>query len=251
MSANLVTKLRRPLLTGITVIGESSWVLFSFFAVVALAFGLLLYLLPSVEPFLGSTVGQLLSGGVLYTLVLLVVITPIWLMRDTAYVARILAVTKLPSRAIWWLPVLFWFIYMSLSIVVSVGATFIPWIDGNQPQDTGFTNLEHVYEYVLAFVALVILPPVAEELLFRGYLFGRLREYSGFATTTIAVSIIFGIVHMQWNVGIDVAILSVFLCYLREKTGTIWASMVLHSLKNAVAYFLLFIAPLLGWQLVQ
>lgn len=247
MSANLAARFRRSLLASVAVVGESSWVLFSFFVVVALAFGLLLYIAPGVEPFLTSSLGQLLAGGLVYALVLLVVVTPIWLIRDTRYVARILGVTKLPSRAIWWLPLVFWFLYTSLSIIVSIGVTFIPWIDHNQPQDIGFTDLKHTYEYVVAFVALVILPPVAEELLFRGYLFGRLRERTGFVTTTAAVSIVFAIVHMQWNVGIDVAILSVFLCYLREKTGTIWASMVLHGLKNGVAYFLLFIAPLLGW----
>ena len=171
------------------------------------------------------------------------------LMRDTRYVARILGVAKLPTRAIWWLPVVFWFLYTSLSIVVSIAVAFIPWIDHNQPQEIGFTTLEHAYEYVLAFIALVILPPIAEELLFRGYLFGRVRERAGFVTTTAVVSIVFAVIHMQWNVGIDVALLSIFLCYLREKTGTIWASIVLHGLKNGVAYFLLFIAPLLGWSL--
>ena len=249
MSANLAAKFRRSLVTSIKVVGESSWVLFSFFSVVALLFGVLLYLVPSVEPLLDSTIGQLLTGGVIYTLVLLMVITPIWLMRDSKYVAHILGITKLPPRAIWWLPVIFWFIYITLSIFVSIGVTFIPWIDNDQPQEIGFTDLKHSYEYVLAFIALVILPPIAEELLFRGYLFGRLRERTGFVTTTIVVSVVFAVVHMQWNVGIDVAILSIFLCYLREKTGTIWASMVLHAFKNGVAYFLLFIAPLLGWSL--
>ena len=251
MSANSAAKLRRSLVTSLTIVGESSWVLFSFFAVAALAFSFVLYLFPDARLFLTSTVGQLLSGGILYALVVLIVVTPVWLMRDTKYVVRILGLTKLPTSAILWLPFFLWFLYSVISIVVSIGVTFIPWIDSNQAQDVGFTNLEHAYEYVVAFVALVILPPVAEELLFRGYLFGRLRERTGFITSTIAVSVVFAVVHMQWNVGIDVAILSVFLCYLREKTGSIWASMVLHSFKNAVAYFLLFIAPLLGWQLIH
>ena len=92
----------------------------------------------------------------------------------------------------------------------------------------------------------MVLPPIAEELLFRGYLFGRLREQFGFWFTTLIVSIAFGFVHFQWNVGIDTAVLSVFLCYLRERTGSIWASMILHAIKNGFAYFLLFIAPLIG-----
>jgi membrane protease YdiL (CAAX protease family) len=98
----------------------------------------------------------------------------------------------------------------------------------------------------MAFIALVILPPVAEELLFRGYLFGHLRTTMGFWTTSLVVSAAFGFIHGQWNVGIDTFILSLFLCYLRETTGSLWASMLLHGIKNGVAYFFLFIAPMIG-----
>lgn len=234
----------------IALIGESSWVLFCFFGVVALAFGALFKYLPGAAEYFESTIGQFLAGGLVYGLVLGVVVLPIWLMRGSPYVARILGIAKKPPLSIVWLPLLLWFIYMTVTVVMAAIMSYLQWIDVSQEQNIGFDNLGQLHEYLLAFVALVILPPIAEELLFRGYLFGRLRERFGFWVTTLTVSGMFGLVHMQWNVGIDVAILSIFLCYLREKTGSVWASMVLHSLKNAFAYFLLFIAPLIGLNLV-
>jgi membrane protease YdiL (CAAX protease family) len=251
MSANLASKLRRLFGAIITLIGESSWVLFCFFVVAALVFGAVVSLLPSVEQLLESTLGQLVAGGVIYGVVLLVVVLPVWIFRGTSYVQKVLGLGSKPTRSIWWLPLLMWAAYMAVTIIVSLATSVLPWVDVNQEQEVGFKDLSQPFEYVIAFVALVILPPIAEELLFRGYLFGRLRERFGFWLTTVVVSIVFGIVHLQWNVGIDVAVLSVFLCYLREKTGSVWASMVLHAIKNGLAYFLLFIAPLLGFNLLQ
>lgn len=243
--------MRRLAINAFALVGESSWVVFSFFAVATLLFSYVFGVIPGVDALFNTTYGQLLAGGLVYAVVVGVVTLPILLRHDRAYVARILGVSARPTLVILWLPLVLWLAYMAITVMVNLGAQFVPWIDLDQEQQIGFDNLSQPFEYVIAFVALVILPPIAEELLFRGYLFGRLRKRLGFWLTTIAVSIMFGLVHLQWNVAIDVAILSVFLCYLRERTGTIWASMVLHAIKNSLAYFLLFIAPLLGWQLVQ
>lgn len=227
-----------------TVLAETGWVLFAFFFVAGVVLGLAMQVLPSLEFLIESTIGQLLLGGLIYALVLLLVIVPIWRRRSGKYVKRILGIHKRPGREIWWFPALMWLGYMSVTILAAVALRFIPGIDVEQPQDVGFDGISLPYEYLLAFVALVVLPPIAEELLFRGYLFGRLRERLNFWWTTAIVSVAFGLVHLQWNVGVDTAILSVFLCYLREHTGTVWASIVLHAIKNGLAYILLFIAPL-------
>ena len=209
-------------------------------------YGVVLPYIPPLEKLFDTTLGQLLAGGLIYALVLFLVILPIWAIRNFRYVLKVLGVTKKPTSEILWLPALMWAAYMGATIIAALIASYAPWIDMDQTQETGFQDLGLPVEYVAAFIALVILPPIAEELLFRGYLFGRLREKFGFWFTAIVVSIVFGIVHMQWNVGVDVAVLSLFLCYLRERTGSIWASIVLHATKNGVAYFLLFIAPLIG-----
>jgi uncharacterized protein len=242
----LAGKFRRLVDGFIAIIGESSWVLLCFFLVAAAVFGVVLPQIPAIEQLFDTTIGQLLAGGLIYALVLFLVILPVWALRNFPYVLKVLGVSKKPTREILWLPAVMWLAYMGATIAAALLANLAPWIDMDQVQETGFQDLGLPAEYVVAFIALVILPPIAEELVFRGYLFGRLREKLGFWMSAIVVSIVFGVVHMQWNVGVDVAVLSLFLCYLRERTGSIWASVVLHALKNGVAYFLLFIAPLLG-----
>lgn len=110
-------------------------------------------------------------------------------------------------------------------------------------QQVGFDGLSSTVEYVMAFVALVVIAPVAEELLFRGYFYGKVRSISRFWLSAVVTSILFGLVHWQWNVGVDVFALSLVLCALREYTGTIWAGVVVHMAKNAVAFTILFLRP--------
>ncbi|MEO5499698.1 MAG: type II CAAX endopeptidase family protein [Candidatus Saccharimonadales bacterium] len=249
MSVNSQTKAYQIVRNYVALMFEPLWVMTAF-TVTALLFSILIINVPSAEQLLGTTMGQLFSSGALYVIALAIVVVPLVLLRGKDYVKRILGIHKLPTRSILWLPFVLWLAYMVVTIIVAAVTSNLPFVDSDQVQDVGFTDISVLYEYILVFIALVILPPVAEELLFRGYLFGRIRERFGFWLTTIVVSVVFGIVHMQWNVGIDVAVLSIFLCYLREKTGTIWASMVLHAIKNGVAYVLLFIAPLFGYSVL-
>lgn len=234
-------------------IGEPSWIIGCFL----LASLITAYLIPQIELtplgiYIDSTLGQLALNAFVYAMTLILVISPYLLLRKREQLYKILGVNQKPGSYIWWRPLLFWLLYMTATTVTAIALFQIfPWIDQEQKQDVGFQGITTPLEYLLAFVALVILPPVVEELVFRGYLFGRLREQIGLKMSMVITSIAFGFVHMQWNVGIDTFVLSLFLCYLREKTGTIWASMVLHGLKNAVAYFFLFIGPLIGLNLLQ
>ncbi len=233
----------------IPIIFEPLWVLMSF-TFAALLFSVITSPFTGLTLILNTTVGQLFSSVLLYAIALTIVIAPMIKLRGKQYTKNVIGINKSPTRSVLWLPFLLWLAYMITTMVVAVITSNLPFIDSNQAQDVGFEGISQLYEYILVFIALVVLPPIAEELLFRGYLFGRLRERFGFWVTAIVVSVAFGAIHLQWNVGIDVAILSLFLCYVREKTGSIWASMVLHAIKNGVAYALIFIAPLFGYNLL-
>lgn len=124
-----------------------------------------------------------------------------------------------------------------------------PWFDAAQAQDVGFAPYLIGAEKVIAFVVLVVVAPVAEELIFRGWLYGKLRtmlsvkmsDVGSMLISILLVSVLFGMVHMQWNVGVNVFALSVVLCGLREITGTIYAGILTHMLKNGVAFYLLYV----------
>lgn len=119
--------------------------------------------------------------------------------------------------------------------------SMFPWFNANELQDVGFNTYMVGSDRIIAFITLVIVAPIAEEIIFRGWLYGKIREKVGIVASTLIVSALFGIVHMQWNVGVNVFCLSVVLCGLREVTGTIYAGILTHMVKNGVAFYLLYI----------
>lgn len=119
--------------------------------------------------------------------------------------------------------------------------SIFPWFDAVQAQDVGFSSLTSGGDRLIAFITLVIVAPIVEEIIFRGWLYGKLRAKMSMIPAMIIVSILFGIVHGQWNVGITVFAISLVLCFFRETTGTIYSGMLVHMLKNGIAFFLLYV----------
>lgn len=147
------------------------------------------------------------------------------------------------------------FVYFVLSALFAFAASHISGFPSTQAQDIAFQNLNFRYEYVLAFVTLVLIAPLAEETLFRGYLYGKIRKRAPFIATMLLVSLVFAALHLpgvngdgsiqwQWNVAVDIFALSLVLTSLREYTGSIWAGVFLHMIKNGIAFYFLFVMPL-------
>lgn len=140
----------------------------------------------------------------------------------------------------------------SIVLIAIVMQLFPGVIDLTQQQSLPFssTMLGGAWQYVFAFVVLVVLAPIAEELLFRGYLYGKMRAVAPAWVTILVVGVVFGAAHLyggsetplQWSVALNTAALGVILCILRESTGAVWSSIFVHMLKNGIAFYMLFVA---------
>ena len=81
-------------------------------------------------------------------------------------------------------------------------------------------------------VIIVVIAPVMEELLFRGFLLHRWAHRWGLRTAIILTSLAFGIVHVE---PIGHFLFGVVLCTLYLTTGSLWAPIAAHALNNALA----------------
>ncbi|MFZ1301729.1 MAG: type II CAAX endopeptidase family protein [Candidatus Microsaccharimonas sp.] len=188
---------------------------------------------------------QVIAGAIVYGLSLLIVIGVPWLVKKSRTSREELGIQRFPSwMDIVWVPAGAIAYLILTSIITGLAMMFITFVNFDQAQDTGFTNITSHFEYIMAFLMLVVIAPIAEELLFRGYLFGKLKKYAPVWVSIIITSLVFAVVHFAWNVGFDVFALSVVLCLLRVVSGSLWPSIMLHSIKNAVAFYFLFINPM-------
>jgi membrane protease YdiL (CAAX protease family) len=190
---------------------------------------------------------------------------------------------KKPKASLPGYVLLFWIIYMVIGAILIAIASLLPGFDADQQQDLGFKSAAG-WQLAVAFVCLVVIPPLAEEIVFRGFLYrGLSRGWNakqvitgGLVVATIAgllsysllvvgvlvaavvvcvavgkkntklaaalfTSVIFGLVHAQWNLSLDTFALSLMLIALYEKTNNLWACVGLHALKNFTAFVALFV----------
>lgn len=128
------------------------------------------------------------------------------------------------------------------NLVTNLVTHLLPWFDPNQTQDVGFGYFVTTGDRIFAMLAIVLIAPIAEELIMRGWFHGKIRTRLKAIPAMLLVSFVFAALHGQWNVGLNVFILSLILCGLREITGTIWSGMLLHIISNGIAFYLLYIA---------
>jgi membrane protease YdiL (CAAX protease family) len=85
-----------------------------------------------------------------------------------------------------------------------------------------------------------IIDPFAEELVFRGVLYQWLRDHFGVWPGILVSALIFGLAHGDIAVGGAAAVLGIVLAWVYEKSHSLWPSVVIHAINNAVKIVLLF-----------
>ena len=114
-------------------------------------------------------------------------------------------------------------------------------VDLDQEQVVGFESASGSVELLMAFVALVVLTPITEEVLMRGIMFRNLKRWFGFVFAAVVSAFIFGVLHGQVNVFLDTFVLGLVLAWLVDKTDSLWPAIGLHMLKNGIAFSYLFV----------
>lgn len=229
-------------------LGLPLWVFLGFMLAQALILALISGLQAAGVSFAGinPTILNTVGAAVIYALAILLVLGVPWLVKKRPTTREEVGLHRLPTwMDILWAPAGMVAYFILTSLVTAFAMGFLTFVDYGQTQETGFAEIAAQSEYVLAFISLVIVAPFAEEVLFRGYLFGKLRKYAPLWLSILITSLLFAVVHFQWNVGLDVFALSIVLCLLRVVSGSLWPSIMLHMLKNGVAFYFLFINPTL------
>ncbi|HEY0516390.1 MAG TPA: CPBP family intramembrane glutamic endopeptidase [Solirubrobacteraceae bacterium] len=102
---------------------------------------------------------------------------------------------------------------------------------------------------VLSAALTCVVAPIGEEMLFRGYMFTALRNWRGTLPAAVITGLWFGIVHVFSAPVLDLlplAALGFGLCLLYRYTGSLYVSIVAHTLNNTIAF-----SALEGWSFLQ
>lgn len=104
------------------------------------------------------------------------------------------------------------------------------------PDDLGIDG--SALNLALVVVLITVVAPLGEEIFFRGYFFGALRNWKGFWPAAIITGLVFGAIHIGSSpIGFTVplAFFGFALCLLYQRTGSLYPTIALHALNNSVA----------------
>jgi len=105
--------------------------------------------------------------------------------------------------------------------------------------------LEHpdLRHRIAVILMAVIVAPVAEEIIFRGFFYGVIRRFGGRIPAILTSSLLFAAIHVHLPSVPGLCILAMILCFLYERTGSLWAPITLHSAFNALTIVFLILWP--------
>jgi membrane protease YdiL (CAAX protease family) len=132
-------------------------------------------------------------------------------------------------------PWLFFFAGCGLSIVV-----FIVTAKMQPPEDVPIEELFRYKNTAILFMAMAVLvAPLVEETVFRGYLYPLFAKYFGVGTSVLVTGVLFGLMHgaqLGWTWGLVFTLIAVgiIFTFVRARTGSVFASFLLHLGYNSM-----------------
>ena len=201
---------------------------------------------------LGQLIGMFTRDKVVLQLALyaihpLALLGAVWilLIRSGRYTWRDLGVV--PSTAGWMRTGMFVGIGMVPMVYVIVFIVH-QFVGGSAPQGAQIelpksNNLLFWLNFATLFLYIGILIPIAEELFFRGVVFGWLRSRFDFWPANLATALAFGLIHLQ-SIEVSIALTAggLALGWLYEKSGSLLPAILAHQAFNTAGLLLLLFA---------
>ena len=122
----------------------------------------------------------------------------------------------------------FWFINLLLS------APLVEWVGGDEEIEALGTLISEAPLW-LAALSIVVAPALCEEILLRGVVARSLAARWGPVLAIVVSAALFSLFHFSLPRLLPTALLGLLLAYATLQAGSIWPSVLMHAVNNAVA----------------
>ncbi len=181
-------------------------------------------------------IAQLVSYCIQYLVVVPIVLVVFRLVSGKKEGLKITACFRKPSMpAKWvakWIVISFGLIYASNYINTFI-FSYVQKASGTSLKGVDFTSSGTALGGITSVLAMSVLAPFFEELMFRGTLF-RNAEKCGQLIGIIMVGLTFGLWHGSYQQILYAAVMGMCACFMVAKTGSIFPSLILHFTMNTI-----------------
>jgi membrane protease YdiL (CAAX protease family) len=188
------------------------------------------------------TLRLILANSFLYGSLILCIFGVIGFQRHSAISIFQLQPSRFPSAAasgLLWLLAIY-------PLILAVQQTIQHFAENNDDAQLivrFFVDHPDLKNRISVILMAVVVAPIAEEIIFRGYLYGVMRRYCGRIPALLFSSLLFAAIHGNLSALPGLFILAVTLCLLYERTGSLWANITLHAAFNTLTIVALILWP--------
>ncbi len=157
---------------------------------------------------------------------------------EKRYEERLEEISADSGKAPRWLRIMCFFV---MSVFLCVGLNLL--MNGFQLTLMSQTFLDLAAEQAAVPLVLGVLlygfvAPAAEEILFRGVIYGKIRRMFDARRALILSALFFAVYHGNIVQGLYAGLLGVLLCFLYEKAGSLWVPILFHGIGNLAVYLI-------------
>jgi len=133
------------------------------------------------------------------------------------------------------LPVVFPALVMALPAIYFIHALSFHFLGATpQPLLDFLARSAGTSDRLLLIFTAVIVAPISEELIFRGFLYGVFRRYGGRIPALLLSAALFAAIHAHLPAAGGLFVLALALTIVYESTASLWAPILMHALFNAL-----------------
>ncbi len=125
---------------------------------------------------------------------------------------------------------------IALNFFTSLTMAFIPVSESLAEEYESLYSFIGEGNAVIEWLSVVLISPIVEELVFRGFMYRTLRKTTPIWFSALAVSVLFGVAHGNTISFVYTSLLGLVLIFVNEKTGSLTASVCVHIGFNLASY---------------
>lgn len=168
----------------------------------------------------------------------LIIIWAGWLLKRHSYLNLTVPDDRktLSQNLLWLIVILIAFLYAESILSVLIGGFLNA--EGAVQQQSGIVIGG---QQLLSILNVIVMAPLAEEIVCRGAVYGGIRRKLGVVPSVILGGIVFGLIHFNGWISLVMMFMGMVMCVVYEKTGSLIYTIILHMINNAVSMFSMYL----------
>ncbi|MBQ8039524.1 MAG: CPBP family intramembrane metalloprotease [Lachnospiraceae bacterium] len=146
----------------------------------------------------------------------------------------------MPKKDVWKIPVWRYVLLIVGTVIIAYGLNYLFTVTGFSHSSENYQNAATNQYNVAKGVGILlygVVSPFVEEVIFRGFLYGRMRVYMPKVWAVLVSSLLFGVYHGNVVQGVYGFLMGILFALVYDRYKNFYLAVIMHAIVNFVGYF--------------